>query len=161
MSPLLSDILCLRSGPPAQSLFFDALFPSSPSTTSARDHRFSESALLCPNTIITITLFGSAVKDLVAASASRPNSLVSKHHGKPISDDRKDTIGADIIWTYTAPEKTGGGKVDIRLCPWPDGIWTRDHLMTSYVPPPDVILGLNAGLNSYVEWQEVVQISFM
>ncbi|KAH9939853.1 hypothetical protein B0H21DRAFT_29837 [Amylocystis lapponica] len=93
---------------------------------------FSELALLLAHTDITIVFFGKAVSDLVSTARQKhPGSLATK----------------DIVWSYFAPEVTGGGSIKIKLHSQSE-TWTPQAIG----PKPDALVGLNAGLLSYSEW---------
>jgi hypothetical protein len=105
--------------------------------------RFSELALLLPNTDITLIFFGKAAYDLVHnARKNHTGSLATK----------------DVVWSYTAPKKTGGGSIDIQLYSGSEN-WNRGIVADGAMP--DVIVGLNAGLFSYSTWNEPIIFSAM
>lgn len=109
--------------------------------------RFSELALLLPNTDLTLVFFGKAVANLVTrARKESPGSLATR----------------ETIWEYKSPQKTGGGSLKIRLDS-DHGIWTRATISDSMGPGnlPDALVGLNAGVASYSDWMEPVLISAM
>jgi hypothetical protein len=103
--------------------------------------RFSELALLLPNTDIQLVLFGKPGHDLVHwARKEYPGCIATN----------------DIVWQYTAPRKSGGGSIKIRIHS-KDEIWNRNVAQSG--PLPDVMVGLNAGIMAYQTWAEVVFIS--
>ncbi|TFY75017.1 hypothetical protein EWM64_g8996 [Hericium alpestre] len=103
---------------------------------------FSELALLLPNTHIDLVVYGKAAYDLVQmARKDFPQSIATR----------------DIVWSYTAPKKTGGGSIEIRLAGDSD-TWSR-HDIIDERKRPDALLGLNAGLLSYTTWSEPMQLS--
>lgn len=80
------------------------------------------------------------------------------HSGRHFSDTTNPSLVSkakeDVIYTYTAPSSLGGGSLRIVL--WGGGPnWTPDVLRFG-APFPDAIIGLNAGLAAYAEWQSVV-----
>ncbi|KDQ11803.1 hypothetical protein BOTBODRAFT_113878 [Botryobasidium botryosum FD-172 SS1] len=103
---------------------------------------FSELALLLPYTDITLTLFGESVYELVqTARKNHPGSLATQ----------------DIVWSYTAPKKTGQGSIKIKL--YPDAkLWDR-HVLVGIGSEPDAMVALDAGLMAYPTWQEPIQMS--
>ena len=103
--------------------------------------RFSELALLLPNTNIQLVLFGKAGCDLVRLASS-------EYHGSVATND--------IVWDYTAPRKSGGGSIKIKIYSKGE-IWNRDVAESG--PLPDVMVGLNAGILSYRTWAETVLFS--
>ena len=105
-------------------------------------HSFSELALLLPNTHIDLIIFGKAGRDLVLkAQQQHPGSLATR----------------DPVWSYTAPKKTGGGSIDIRIHKESD-TWSRMSMTNG---EPNVLIGLNAGLFSYPEWMEAILMCSM
>ncbi|KIJ45180.1 hypothetical protein M422DRAFT_207452 [Sphaerobolus stellatus SS14] len=109
---------------------------------------FSELAFLFPNTDIELIFFGEPAYTIL-------------HSGKKFSNNDNPSIISkskdDIVHTYTAPESLGGGS--IRLLLWGGGPkWTPDVLRFG-APFPDAIVGLNAGLAAYVEWQSAIVAS--
>jgi hypothetical protein len=105
--------------------------------------RFSELALLLPNTDITLIIFGKAGCDLVQkAKQEHPRSLATK----------------DIVWSYKAPKKCGGGSIKIKIYTAAE-TWTRD--VVSPTKFPDVIIACNAGLLSYDSWGDPMIFSTM
>jgi hypothetical protein len=61
----------------------------------------------------------------------------------------------ETVWSYTAPESTGGGSIEIKLYSKSE-YWTVDVLEEL---EPDALIGLNAGLATYDPWEEPVQAS--
>jgi len=102
---------------------------------------FSELALLLPYTDIKLVFFGEPVQNLVQqAKKDLPGSLATKN----------------IVWSYTAPEETGKGSIEIEL--YSEGAsWTR--LVPANERVPDAMVGLNAGLVSYRGWSEPILMS--
>ena len=102
--------------------------------------RFSELALLLPNTDIQLVFFGKPGYDLVHwARKEYPGCIATN----------------DIVWNYTAPRKSGGGSIKIQIHS-KDENWNRNVAQSSL---PDVMVGLNAGIMAYHTWAEVVLIS--
>ncbi|KAF7972892.1 hypothetical protein HWV62_16692 [Athelia sp. TMB] len=93
---------------------------------------FSELALLLPNTDIELEVFGKPAFDLVhQARKNYPDSIATN----------------DIVWSYTAPRKCGGGSINIKLHA-KDENWTRTTLGPSGPDDiPQAMVGLNAGLD--------------
>lgn len=103
--------------------------------------RFSELALLLPNTDIDLIVFGHPGANLVRQARKQyPGSIAAN----------------EIVWNYTAPRKCGGGSVNIKINS-ENGDWTRDTI--SYGEYPHAIVGLNAGISSYPSWGDPVIFS--
>lgn len=72
-----------------------------------------------------------------------------------------DSLAAkpNSIWEYTAPKLSGGGSISIELYSkretWGRLVVADDQLV------PDAIVGLNAGLATYITWTEPVLFSAM
>ncbi|EIM81032.1 uncharacterized protein STEHIDRAFT_67171 [Stereum hirsutum FP-91666 SS1] len=101
---------------------------------------FSELALLLPEIHIEFTVFGKPAYDLVkTARISHPSSLATK----------------DVVWSYTAPKRTGGGSINIRLYS-SEEYWTRTVLGVERGPIkiPDAIIATNADLTTHESWPE-------
>jgi len=82
---------------------------------------------------ITLIVFGKPAFELVKrAHKSHQGSLATK----------------DIVWSYTAPQATGGGSIKIKLHSKAE-YWTIDVLKEL---KPDALIGLNAGLSAYKMW---------
>jgi hypothetical protein len=106
--------------------------------------RFSELALLLPNTDITMVIFGQAVFDLVrVAKKEKLGSLATR----------------DIVWSYNAPKKSGGGSIEIKLHSH-QASWTRETVLINQ-NKPDAMIGCNAGIFSYAGWEDPVVFSHM
>ncbi|KZP24904.1 hypothetical protein FIBSPDRAFT_929497 [Athelia psychrophila] len=105
---------------------------------------FSELALLLPNTDIELVVFGKPAYDLVhKARKSYPGSIATN----------------DIVWSYTAPRKCGGGSIKIKLSS-KDEIWSRTSLGDNGPDNvPDAMVGLNAGLFNYRSWEDPILFS--
>ncbi|KAJ7087390.1 hypothetical protein C8R43DRAFT_1142331 [Mycena crocata] len=107
---------------------------------------FSELALLLPYTDIKLVFFGQAVHTIVSkAKVSHPKSLAAQ--ASPSSP----------IYSYTAPEESGSGKIQIFLNGSADH-WTpadADPSLSAY-GKPDAIVSPNAGLGSYAAWYPVI-----
>jgi hypothetical protein len=108
--------------------------------------RFGELALLLPYTDIKMVCFGQAVNTLVSrAKASHPKSLAAQ--ASPTSP----------VYSYTAPEESGSGRIQIFLHSTADH-WTpadADPALSPY-GKPDAIVAPNAGLGSYHAWYPVI-----
>ncbi|KAJ6521922.1 hypothetical protein DFH09DRAFT_1192039 [Mycena vulgaris] len=107
---------------------------------------FGELALLLPYTDIKMTCFGQAVHKIVSqAKASHPKSLAAQ------------TSPTVPVYSYTAPEASGAGCIQIFLH-GSTAHWTPAdaHPALSAYGPPDAIVAPNAGLGSYVEWYPVI-----
>lgn len=61
------------------------------------------------------------------------------------------------MWSYLAPEQTGGGSIDIKIAE--RGVWDEKSVLEH--PEVDAIVGTNAGLNSYPEWGMVMLYSLV
>ena len=111
---------------------------------TCRFPRFSELALLLPNTDIELEVFGKPAFDLVhRARKNDPDSVATN----------------DIVWSYTAPRKCGGGSINIKLHA-KDENWTRTTLGPSGPDDiPQAMIGLNAGLLSYRNWGDPIIFS--
>lgn len=117
--------------------------------------RFSELALLLPNTHINLTVFSPATHALLGHAHQRYPRSIAAREGP--------------VWEYTAPQRTGGGSIAISLYhapPLPSaarelnlrpftGVWQRSVMMLA-PKDPDALVALNAGILSYSTWHEVV-----
>ncbi|KAJ7094487.1 hypothetical protein B0H15DRAFT_798694 [Mycena belliarum] len=107
---------------------------------------FAELALLLPYTDIKLVFFGQAVHTIVSkAKASHPKSLASQ------------TSPTSPIYSYTAPEESGAGRIQIFLNGSADH-WTpadADASLSAF-GKPDAIVSPNAGLGSYAAWHPVI-----
>lgn len=82
--------------------------------------------------------------------------------GKPARDlvlkARQKYLGSnatnDVVWSYTAPRKCGGGSIKIKLHS-KDENWSRSDLGDA----PDAMIGLNAGLLNYRSWSDPILFS--
>ncbi|KAG2146546.1 uncharacterized protein EDB93DRAFT_1104316 [Suillus bovinus] len=101
---------------------------------------FSELALLLPHTDIKMTFFGIAVHSIV--SKAKKNSIVMKAKQN------------EPIYTYTSPASCGASTLSIFLHGDHENWDPRLPLLLN--SKPDAIVGLNAGLTSYPEWQFVI-----
>lgn len=104
---------------------------------------FSELTLLLPNTDIELVVFGKAGYNLVR--------LAKKEYRGSIATN-------DIVWNYTAPRKSGGGSINIRIHSATED-WTRTVVMSG--SKPDAMVGLNAGILSYHSWGDPIIFSTM
>ncbi|KAF8584978.1 hypothetical protein K439DRAFT_1410528 [Ramaria rubella] len=104
---------------------------------------FGELALLLPNTDVELVLFGTPAYMILhsARQITDSSSVISK------SED-------DIVYTYNAPEECGSGTIRIVL--WGGGPTWTPELLRFGAPVPDAIIGLNAGLGSFQEWQSAI-----
>ncbi|KAJ7899101.1 hypothetical protein B0H13DRAFT_2275615 [Mycena leptocephala] len=108
--------------------------------------RIGELALLLPYTDIKMVCFGQAVHTLVSrAKASHPKSIAVR--ASPTSP----------VYSYTAPEENGAGRIQIFLHGTADH-WTPTdaHPALSAYGKPDAIVAPNAGLGSYPSWYPVI-----
>jgi hypothetical protein len=102
--------------------------------------RFSELALLLPCTNITFIVFGKPAFELVNIAHMRhKGSLATK----------------ETVWSYTAPESTGGSSIEIKLYSKSES-WTK-HVLEEL--KPDALIGLNAGLLTYPAWKAPLNAS--
>ncbi|GJJ13812.1 hypothetical protein Clacol_008069 [Clathrus columnatus] len=106
---------------------------------------FGELALLLPNTDLELIFFGES-----------PYMLL--HSGRQLGSSdsilSKSQTNDDGVYTYTAPTALGGGSIRIIL--WGGGLaWTPEVLRFG-APFPDALIGLNAGLSVYQDWQSVI-----
>jgi hypothetical protein len=108
--------------------------------------RFGELALLLPYTDIKMVCFGQAVHTLVSrAKASHPKSLAAQ------------TSPTSPVYSYTAPEVNGGGRIQIFLHGTADHWTPADaHPALSAYGKPDAIVAPNAGLGSYPSWYPII-----
>ncbi|KAJ6489482.1 hypothetical protein C8R47DRAFT_470378 [Mycena vitilis] len=107
---------------------------------------FGELALLLPYTDIKMVVFGQAVHTLVSeAKKSHPKSIAAQ------------ASPAHPVYSYTAPEEIGVGRIQIYLHGMADH-WTpadADANLSQY-GRPDALVAPNAGLGSYHEWYPVI-----
>ncbi|EIM89065.1 uncharacterized protein STEHIDRAFT_53174 [Stereum hirsutum FP-91666 SS1] len=106
---------------------------------------FSEIALLLPDTHIDLTIFGKAGYDLVHKARQK---LASSPSSRVIASQ-------DIVWSYTAPPKTGGGSIAIRIHS-ENELWTTQSQLSPGSKYPDAMVALNTGLTSYSTWSDPV-----
>ncbi|KAJ7639139.1 hypothetical protein FB45DRAFT_904826 [Roridomyces roridus] len=107
---------------------------------------FAELALLLPYTDITVVFFGKAVQTIVStAKESHPKSLAAQ--ASPTTP----------IFSYTAPEESGAGRIQLFLHGTSDS-WTpadADATLSAY-GVPSALVAPNAGLGSYPSWFPVI-----
>ncbi|KAJ6572604.1 hypothetical protein B0H10DRAFT_1007389 [Mycena sp. CBHHK59/15] len=103
---------------------------------------FSELALLLPYTDIKLVMFGVSVRTIVSkANLSHPNSLAVK------------ASATFPVYSYTAPEESGSGRIQIFLHGSADLRVPADAAPElSVFGKPDAIFAPNAGLGSYPAW---------
>lgn len=115
--------------------------------------RFSEIALLLPYHDISLVLWGQSVHGLAEAGAK------TALEGSPAKEASKN---GGPIFTYSAPQKLGGGAIKVVLNS-DSPIWSFEslHRLTDASPElaPDALVALNAGLGSYRIWMEVVAVA--
>lgn len=105
-----------------------------------RSLSFGELALLFPNTDLDLVMFGETT-----------GRAVQRAQARGINKSRRP-----CVFEYTAPTACGGGTVRVLI----------DSTPTYYRPScersehPDAIVGLNAGLGTYISWQHVILRSF-
>ncbi|KAJ6594279.1 hypothetical protein B0H19DRAFT_56543 [Mycena capillaripes] len=107
---------------------------------------FGELALLLPYTDIKMICFGQAVHTLV--------SKAKKSYPKSLAAQASPTVP---VYSYTAPEENGSGRIQIFLHGTADH-WTpadADPALSPY-GTPDAIVAPNAGLASYAAWYPVI-----
>lgn len=105
--------------------------------------RFSELALLLPNTDIEMVLFGEPARKLVLqAKKQYPGSVATN----------------EFVWKYTAPSKCGGGSIAIKIYT-ENGDWTRSVAING--DSPDAMVGMNAGILAYQNWGDPVIFTAM
>lgn len=114
--------------------------------TLIRLFRFSELALLLPNVHITLVIFGQPAHDLVhSAKKYHPSSIAAQ----------------DIVWSYKAPKRSGGGSIDIKLSS-ETVLWSRHIVIRDDQPKvPHAVVACNAGLSTYATWDEVIRMTGM
>ncbi|KAJ6583784.1 hypothetical protein B0H10DRAFT_2168122 [Mycena sp. CBHHK59/15] len=103
---------------------------------------FSELALLLPYTDIKLVMFGVSVRTIVSkVNLSHPNSLAVK------------ASATFPVYSYTAPEESGSGRIQIFLHGSAD-LWVPADAAPelSVFGKPDAIVAPNAGLGSYPAW---------
>jgi hypothetical protein len=104
------------------------------------DYSFGELALLLPNTDIDIMMFGKCPYDI--ACQAKPHSLAAQKYA----------------YEYRAPDQCGSGSIRIQLYK-SSPIWDPVDILPQQMIP-DVLIGLNAGLSSYIEtWGPVFSVS--
>lgn len=102
--------------------------------------------MLLPHYHIKLVMFSKAVQTLTSLAKSKPNSLAAAALESP----------ARPVFTYTAPEESGAGKVSVYLDT--SESWSASRL-AEYGGPharPDVLVAPNAGLSSYQGWRPVI-----
>ncbi|KAJ7680689.1 hypothetical protein DFH06DRAFT_1464846 [Mycena polygramma] len=107
---------------------------------------FGELALLLPYTDIKLICFGKAVHTLVSgAKKSHPKSLAAQ------------TSSTHPVYSYTAPEENGAGRIQIYLHGTATH-WTPADADATLSPygRPDALVAPNAGLGSYPAWYPVI-----
>jgi len=104
------------------------------------DHSFGELALLLPNTDIDILMFGKCPYDI--ARQAKPHALAVQKYA----------------YEYRAPDQCGSGSIRIQLYKT-SPIWDPVDILPQQLIP-DVIIGLNAGMSTYIEtWGPVFSTS--
>ncbi|KAI5991624.1 hypothetical protein EDD15DRAFT_2388580 [Pisolithus albus] len=101
---------------------------------------FSELALLLPYTDIKLTMYGTAVYNLVQQAKKGSVAMKSKRRLP--------------VYTYTAPSSMGGSTLAVFLHGEHENWDPRLPSMTNNLP--DAIVASNAGLLSYKGWQGVI-----
>ncbi|KAI6045000.1 hypothetical protein EDC04DRAFT_2560098 [Pisolithus marmoratus] len=101
---------------------------------------FSELALLLPYTDIKLTMYGTAVHNIVQQAKKGSIAMKSKRNLP--------------VYTYTSPSSMGGSTLAIYLHGEHENWDPRIPSMTGNLP--DAIVAANAGLLSYKGWQGVV-----
>ncbi|KAJ6489483.1 hypothetical protein C8R47DRAFT_1071350 [Mycena vitilis] len=107
---------------------------------------FGELALLLPYTDIKMICFGKAVHTLVSGAKNlQPKSLAAQ------------TSSTHPIYSYTAPEESGAGRIEIYLHGTATH-WTPADADATLSPygRPDALVAPNAGLGSYPAWYPVI-----
>ncbi|KAJ7187875.1 hypothetical protein C8R46DRAFT_1052911, partial [Mycena filopes] len=106
---------------------------------------FGELALLLPYTDIKLTCFGQAVHTIVSrAKTSHPKSLAAR---------ASPTVP---VYSYTAPEDNGSGRIQIFLHGTTDYWTSADADPGSPCGRPDALVAPNAGLASYPQWFPII-----
>lgn len=104
------------------------------------DYSFGELALLLPNTDVDILMFGKCPYDI--ARQAEPHALAAQKYA----------------YEYRASEQCGSGSIRIQLYK-KSPIWDPVDIVPQQMIP-DVIIGLNAGLSTYIEtWGPVFSAS--
>ena len=92
-------------------------------------------------------MFGGGVRQLLSQAKEKPKSLAAAALETPPRP----------VYTYTAPEESGSGRLSIYLDPvsaeWAPSSFSKyggPH------PYPDALVAPNAGLGSYQEWYPVI-----
>ncbi|KAI6132668.1 hypothetical protein EDD17DRAFT_1763396 [Pisolithus thermaeus] len=101
---------------------------------------FSELALLLPYTDIKLTMYGTAVYNLVQQAKKGSVAMKAKRNLP--------------VYTYTSPSSMGGSTLAIFLHGEHENWDPRVPSMTNNLP--DAIVAANAGLLSYKGWQGVI-----
>ncbi|KAK6992262.1 zinc finger MYND domain-containing protein 15 [Favolaschia claudopus] len=99
---------------------------------------FGELALLYPNADLDLVMFGETTKQSVERAKARGLAKADR----------------PCVFEYTAPEACGAGTVRVFIDSNPSYTYYRPSRERS--EHPDAIVGLNAGLGSYVSWQHVL-----
>ena len=104
------------------------------------DYSFGELALLLPNTDIDILMFGKCPYDI--AHQAKPHALAAQKYA----------------YEYRASDQCGSGSIRIQLYKT-SPIWDPVDILPQQMIP-DVIIGLNAGMSTYIEtWGPVFSAS--
>jgi hypothetical protein len=104
------------------------------------DYSFGELALLLPNTDIDIMMFGKCPYDI--AHQAKPHALAAQKYA----------------YEYRAPDQCGSGSIRIQLYK-ASQIWDPMDVLPQQMIP-DVMIGLNAGMSTYLEtWGPVFSAS--
>ena len=104
------------------------------------DYSFGELALLLPNTDIDILMFGKCPYDI--ARQAKPHALAAQKYA----------------YEYQAPDQCGSGSIRIQLYKG-SPIWDPVDILPQKMIP-DVLIGLNAGMSTYMEtWGPVFSAS--
>ncbi|KAK7025272.1 zinc finger MYND domain-containing protein 15 [Favolaschia claudopus] len=99
---------------------------------------FGELALLYSNADLDLVMFGETTKQSVERAKARGLAKADR----------------PCVFEYTAPEACGGGTVRVFIDSNPSYTYYRPSRERS--EHPDAIVGLNAGLGSYISWQHVL-----
>jgi len=104
------------------------------------DYSFGELTLLLPYTDIDILIFGKCPYDI--ASQAKSHALAAQKYA----------------YKYRAPDQCGSGSIRIQLYKT-SPIWDSVDVLPQQLIP-DVIIGLNAGMSTYIEsWGPVFSAS--
>lgn len=92
-------------------------------------------------------MFGRGVKNLLDIAKDDPKSLAAT-----VMEDHENPV-----FTYTAPEDSGSGRISIFLDPVSES-WSPSILSEHGGPHPypDALVAPNAGLSSYPAWRPVI-----